>query len=173
MLKEFQGHVPQLHPSVYTSETSLLIGCVHLAADVSVWPGCVLRADIDEILVGEGSNIQDAVLIHTNHGLPVIIGKDVTVGHGAILHGCRVGDNCLVGMGATILDGADIGENCLIGAGALVTEQEHIPSGSLVLGVPGRVVRTLTHEEIRKIAASAAEYRELARRYRKSGQQNI
>jgi carbonic anhydrase/acetyltransferase-like protein (isoleucine patch superfamily) len=109
---------------------------------------------------------QDGALVHTNHGMPVIMGRGVTVGHGAIIHGCRIGDNCLIGMGAILLDGVVVEDNCIIGAGSVVAEHTVVPAGSLVLGVPGRVKRSLTEEEIKKIAINADEYKELARTYR-------
>ncbi|MHB9154470.1 MAG: gamma carbonic anhydrase family protein [Endomicrobiales bacterium] len=168
MIREYNGHKPQIHPTAFISEQTILIGRVTLAAHVSVWPGCVLRGDVEDILVGEGSNLQDAVLVHSNHHLPVIVGRGVTAGHGAILHGCTVGNNCLIGMGAILLDGVVVEDNCIIGAGALVTERTRIPAGSLVLGLPARVARPVTPDEIEKIKKSAAEYKELAAVHRTS-----
>lgn len=162
MIKDYDGHSPKVHSGAYISERSLVIGSVYLAEGVSVWPGCVLRADIADIIVKENSNLQDGVLIHTNHDQPVLIGAGVTVGHGAILHGCRIADNCLIGMGSIILDGAVIGERCIIGAGSVVTEHMRVPDGQLVLGVPGKIVRPITEEEIERIKKSAVEYVGLA-----------
>lgn len=161
MIKEFNNIKPQINHTAYVDDNAVIIGKVILGENVSVWPGCVLRGDIEDILVDEGSNLQDGVLVHTNHNMPVIIGKDVTVGHGAILHGCRIGNNCLIGMGAIILDGAVIEDDCIIGAGSVVTENAHIEKGRLVLGVPGKIVRTLTLQEINKITKNAEEYKSL------------
>lgn len=165
MLKDFRANKPQIHTESYISQNAVIIGRVNVARNVSVWPGCVLRADVDEIIVGEDTNVQDGVLIHTNYNLPAVIGKGTTIGHGAILHGCKIGNNCLIAMGAIILDGAVIEDDCIIGAGAVVTENAVIPKGKLVLGVPGRVVRSLTAEEINKNKLSAEEYKKLFRIY--------
>jgi carbonic anhydrase/acetyltransferase-like protein (isoleucine patch superfamily) len=166
MIRAYKRFSPRLHPTAYVSETALAIGRVQLAAGTSLWPGAILRADVDEILVGEGSNLQDGVMVHVNYDLPAVIGRGVTVGHGAIVHGCHIGDNCLIGMGAILLDGAIIEDDCLIGAGALVPERKRIPAGHLVLGVPGKILRKLTKQEISRIRKSADEYREFARIYR-------
>jgi len=173
MIKDFEGHKPRIHVSAYVSEQALIIGKVMLDASTSVWPGSVLRGDLEEILVREDTNLQDGVMVHTSHGHPAVIGQGVTVGHGAIIHGCLIGNNCLIGMGAVILDGAVIGENCLIGAGSVVTENDHIPAGSLAVGVPAKVSRKLTEEEIKKIARSALEYKEFARLHRQSSNRLI
>lgn len=158
MLREYEGHIPKVDPSAYVFDNAVVIGKVMIGADSSVWPGCVLRGDVENILIGEGTNIQDGTIIHTNYGMPSIIGKGVVVGHRAVLHGCRIGDRCLIGMGAVVLDGAVVGDDCIIGAGALVTEKAVIPSGSLVLGVPGKVARQVNDEEKEKIAKNAREY---------------
>lgn len=142
-----------------------LIGRVRLAAGTSVWFGATLRGDTEPIEVGEGSNIQDNAVIHTDPGFPVRIGADCTIGHKAMIHGCEIGEATLIGMGATILNGARIGRGCLIGAGALVTEGRAIPDGSLVMGMPGRVVRELDEDAIAGNRASAAGYRARMRRY--------
>ena len=164
MIRSFDGARPKLHPTAFVHDSAELIGRVTLAKDASVWPGCVLRGDIDRIVVGAGSNIQDLTVIHTREGHPTIVGKDVTVGHRAILHGCRIGDRTLVGMGAIIME-ASVGPRCLIGAGALITAGMKIPPESLVLGAPAKVVRRLKPEELRMLAASARSYRALARRH--------
>jgi len=169
MRKEFDGHKPETHSSAFISNNSLIIGRVSLGENVSVWPGCVLRADVEDILVGDNTNIQDGALLHPDHGLPVIIGKGVTVGHGAVIHGCRIGSNCLIGMGAIILGGAVIEDNCIIGAGALVTEKMKVSEGSLVLGVPGKIARKITKEDLARVYRSAEEYQKLAEVHRKSG----
>jgi carbonic anhydrase/acetyltransferase-like protein (isoleucine patch superfamily) len=143
-----------------------LIGRVRLLAGASVWFNAVLRGDNEWIEVGRGSNVQDGCVLHTDPGLPLTIGADVTVGHNAILHGCTVGDGCLIGMGAVVLNGARIGRGCLIGANALVTEGKEIPDGSLVVGQPAKVARALDEAAVAGLLGSAERYRWNARRYR-------
>ena len=167
MIRNYSKYKPKINSQAYISKQSLVIGKVTIAKDASIWPGCVLRGDVDEILIGEATNLQDGVLVHTNFAMPVVIGRKVTIGHGAILHGCKIGTNCLIGMGAIILDGAVIGDNCIIGAGSVVTEHARIRSGSLVLGVPGKIVRQVTDEEIKKLEKSADEYVALSHIYKK------
>jgi carbonic anhydrase/acetyltransferase-like protein (isoleucine patch superfamily) len=135
-----------------------VVGRVRLENNASVWFGAVLRGDNELILVGEGSNVQDGCVLHTDVGSPLTIGKNCTIGHQAMLHGCTIGDNSLVGIGATILNNAVIGRNCLIGAHALITEGKTIPDNSLVIGAPGRVVRQLDAEAIARLAKSAKGY---------------
>ncbi len=136
-----------------------VIGDVRLCAGVSIWFGAVLRGDNEPLILGEGTNIQENSVLHTDMGYPLTIGAHVTVGHKAMLHGCTIGDGSLIGMGATVLNGARIGRGCLIGAGALVTEGKEIPDGSLVMGAPGRVVRSLDAEAQARLIASATGYR--------------
>lgn len=143
-----------------------LIGRVVLETGTSVWFGATLRGDNEPIRIGEGSNIQENCVIHTDMGFPATVGRNCTLGHRAILHGCTVGDGTLIGMGATIMNGAVIGAGCMIGAGALVAEGKQIPDGSLVMGMPGKVVRALDAEATRDILASARNYQERMRRYR-------
>lgn len=162
MLREYDGHKPKAHSTAFISRNTLIVGRVSLAENVSVWPGCVIRADVEDVIISSNTNIQDGALLHPNKNLPVIIGKNVTVGHGAIIHGARIGSNCLIGMGAIVLDGAVIEDNCIIGAGALVTEYMKVGEGSLVLGLPGRVARKITKDELAAICRSAEEYVELA-----------
>ena len=162
MIKSFRGHVPSIHPAARAASSATLVGQVTLEAQSSVWYGAVLRADTTSIHIGQGSNIQDGCLLHGDEGYPVTIGQDVTVGHGAILHGCTVEDRCLIGMGATLLNGCVIGAGSLVAAGALVTQGAIIPPGSLVVGVPAKVRRPLTAEEMAEHLASAQEYRELS-----------
>ena len=158
MIKPFQKHEPQIAESVFLAENCAVIGAVVLHERASVWYGAVLRADEDSIEIGEGSNVQDNATVHTAKGHPVKIGKLVTVGHNAIVHGCTVGDESLIGMGACILNGAVIGKGCLIGAGALVLENARIPDGSLCVGSPAKVIRTLTPADREKIRENALEY---------------
>jgi len=157
---------PRIGKGVYIAPSAQVIGEVSIGADSSIWPNAVLRADIEPIKIGKCSSIQDGVLIHVNWDLPAVVGDYVTVGHGAIIHGCRIANNCLIGMGAMILDGARIEKNCLIGAGSLVPEGRKIPEGSLVLGVPGRVVRKLNQKEIKKLKDAALEYLEFAKKFK-------
>lgn len=143
-----------------------LIGKVTIGEGVGIWFGAVLRGDCEVIEIGEGSNIQDNSVLHSDYGFPMIVGRGVTVGHRAMLHGALIGDNVLIGMGAMVMNGARIGENCLIGAGAMVTEGKEIPPGSLVLGAPGKVVRELDAAAIDGLRASAEHYRQNMRRFR-------
>jgi carbonic anhydrase/acetyltransferase-like protein (isoleucine patch superfamily) len=158
---------PQIDPSAYVAPQAVVIGDVRLAARTSVWPTSVLRGDINYIEIGEGSNIQDGSIVHLAEDLPVRVGRLVTVGHRAILHACTVEDNCLIGMGATILDGAVIGRGSIVGAHALVTKGTHIPPGSLVMGTPAKVVRSLSPQEIDSIRTWADHYIELAPLHKK------
>lgn len=167
MLRSFQGDRPKLHPTAFVHDSAELIGRVTLAEGSSVWPGCVLRGDIDRIVIGAGSNVQDLTVIHTREGHPTVVGKGVTVGHRVILHGCRIGDRTLVGMGAIIME-ATVGPRCLIGAGALITAGQRIPAESLVLGAPAKVVRKLKPAELRMLAESERSYRALARAHAKT-----
>ena len=163
MIQPLLGKSPELASSVRCAESAAVLGDVSLGENVSLWYGCVLRGDVDAITVGEGSNIQDNCVVHCGFGHPTHIGKNVVVGHGAVVHGCTVEDNCLIGMGAIVLDGAVIGEGSLVGAGALVSGGKVIPPGSLVLGVPGRVVRSLTPQEQQDILDDAAYYVRVSR----------
>ncbi|KAI93661.1 acetyltransferase [Rhodomicrobium udaipurense JA643] len=162
------GISPELpHEGDYwIAPTAVLLGRVVLGRDASVWFGSVLRGDNDPIEIGGGTNIQDMTMIHTDLGAPTRVGRGCTIGHRVTLHGCTVGDNCLIGMGATILNHAVIGDNCLIGAGALITEGKQIPAGSVVLGSPGKIVREVTAAEIEGFKRSAAGYMANARRFR-------
>lgn len=154
---------PVIHPSAFVAEGAVISGDVTLERDVSIWHNAVLRADCDRIVVGAGSNIQDGCVIHEDRGKPVAIGRDVTVGHGAIIHGCTIGDGTLVGMRAIVLNGAQVGAGCTIGAGALVTQGTVIPDGFLAFGSPARVVRKLTEQEREANIRGARRYAEEAR----------
>jgi carbonic anhydrase/acetyltransferase-like protein (isoleucine patch superfamily) len=162
---EYEGVSPAIADGVFVAHGAVLIGHVTVQENASIWFNVVMRADRDVITVGRFTNIQDNCTVHLDPGKPAIIGDYVTVGHGAIVHGCVIEDNCLIGMNATILSGATIGRNSIVGANALVPENAVIPPGSLVLGVPGKVVRTLNAEEIDRIHSSAINYHELARKY--------
>lgn len=158
--------VPMIGEEVFIAPTASVIGRTALGDRASVWFGSVLRGDIAEVRVGEGTNIQDLSVLHVGTGEPCIVGKNVVVGHRAILHGCTVEDNCLIGMGAIVLNRAVIGEGSVIGAGALVPEGMAIPPGSLVLGMPGKVVRSLSEEERQNYTAFAPKYVGVAQNYR-------
>jgi carbonic anhydrase/acetyltransferase-like protein (isoleucine patch superfamily) len=151
----------------WVAPTASVIGAVKLGDDVGIWFGAVLRGDGEPIVIGAESNLQELTVVHTDPGCPVTVGRGCTIGHRAILHGCTIGDNTLVGMGAIILNRARIAENCIVGAGALVTEGREVPQGSLVMGVPAKVVRPLTPDEIGRNRISAAHYVANWKRYAK------
>jgi carbonic anhydrase/acetyltransferase-like protein (isoleucine patch superfamily) len=157
---------PRIDPDTWIAPDANLIGKVVLEAGASVWFGATIRADHEEIRVGEGSNVQENCVFHIDAGYPLTVGKGCTIGHKVMLHGCTIGDNTLVGMGATVLNGARIGHNCLIGAGALITENKVIPDNSLVMGVPGKVVRELDDAAIERLRVSARGYQANMRRFR-------
>ena len=142
----------------FVAETAAVIGRVRLENNASVWFGAVLRGDNELIVVGENANVQDLSVLHTDPGIPLTIGRNVTVGHKVMLHGCTIGDNSLIGINSVVLNGANIGSNCLIGANSLITEGKQIPDGSLVLGSPAKVIRQLTDEEKAMLLASAETY---------------
>ena len=166
MIYALDGIAPDIHADSWVAADAHLIGAVTLGLGVSVWFGAALRGDNERIIVGAGSNIQENCVLHTDMGYPLIIGENCTIGHGAILHGCTIGDGSLVGMGATVLNGAKIGAGCLIGAGALITEGKIIPDGSLVMGSPGRVIRQLDKDARARLLLSAAGYQRNMRRFR-------
>jgi carbonic anhydrase/acetyltransferase-like protein (isoleucine patch superfamily) len=157
-LDQFLRKTPTLGEAVYIARGAVVLGDVTLGDRASVWYNAVLRGDINRIVVGADSNIQDNAVLHLADDYPCVIGDRVTVGHGAIVHACTVEDECLIGMGATILDGAVIGKNSIVGANSLVLQRSVIPPGSLVLGSPAKVVRPLTDEEIAKLPAMAEKY---------------
>ena len=156
---------PQLGAGAWAAPSADLIADVRLGPRASVWFGAVIRADNTPIIIGEDSNIQDGSMCHSDADFPLTIGARVTVGHHAILHGCTIADDCLIGMGARILNGTVIDSECIVGAGALITEGKHFEHGSLIVGAPGRAVRQLTVEEREMLRASAAHYAEKAARY--------
>jgi len=163
---ELDGKTPRLAPTAWVADSAEVIGDVTLAEDSSVWFGVVIRGDNHLISIGRGSNVQDQTVLHTDEGLPLVIGERVTIGHQVMLHGCTIGDETLIGIGAVVLNGARIGKNCLVGAGALVTEGKEFPDGSMILGSPAKVVRQLTPEQIEGLKRSAQHYVDNARRYR-------
>ena len=165
-LYALDGEAPQIDPDVaWIAPSAVLVGQVVVAADVGIWFGVVARGDNEPISIGVGSNVQENVVLHTDMGFRLSVGRDCTIGHKAMLHGCTIGDNTLIGMGAIVLNGAKIGKNCLIGAGALVTEGKEIPDGSLVVGAPGKVIRPLDDAAIAGLTRSAQNYVRNARRF--------
>lgn len=166
MIQKYKNLVPRMDETCYLAPGSAVIGDVIIGKNSSVWHNAVLRGDVDQIVIGENSNIQDGCLLHCIKGVKLRVGSNVSLGHGAILHSCEIGDNSLIGMGAIVLDRAKIGNNCLVGAGAVVTPNTVIPDGSLVIGSPGKVKRPLTEEEIEHIRNNAREYVRLASDYR-------
>ena len=165
-LYQLDDKTPQVADSAWVADSAQVMGDVQLDENVSIWFNCTLRGDNDPITIGEGSNIQDGSVLHTDEGIPLTIGKRVTVGHMVMLHGCTIGDESLIGIGAVVLNGAKIGKNCLVGAGALVTEGKEFHDGSMILGSPAKVVRQLTPEQIEGLRQSAQHYIGNASRYR-------
>ncbi|MBR4592521.1 MAG: gamma carbonic anhydrase family protein [Elusimicrobiaceae bacterium] len=157
MKERINNQVPVVHPGCYIHKTAVLIGDVTVAEDVSIWPCAVLRGDIAPITIGAGSNIQENACIHVNYGAPAVIGQGVSVGHGAVVHGSKIGDNCLIGMNAVVME-SEIGPNCVIAAGAVIPAGKNIPAGSLVMGVPAKVVRQLEEDEVNAIMKNAHDY---------------
>lgn len=157
-LYRYGDRVPSVHESVFVAPGASVIGSVVLSENTSVWFGATIRGDNDTITVGKNSNVQEGAVLHTDPGLALNIGENVTIGHQAMLHGCTVGDGSLIGIQAVVLNGATIGKSCLVGAGAIVTEGKVFPDRSLILGAPARVARALTDEEVDKLLKSAASY---------------
>jgi carbonic anhydrase/acetyltransferase-like protein (isoleucine patch superfamily) len=157
---------PQIDDSAYVADGAQIIGDVVLETGASVWFNAVLRGDTERITVGSGSNIQDGAILHADPGYPCTIGARVVAGHGAILHGCQIGDDCLIGMGAVVLNGASIASGSIVAAGAIVTEGKEFPPRSLIMGVPAKVVRETTAQDLEQIATGARHYQERARTYR-------
>lgn len=162
MIRSFDGNTPVVAPRAWIAPTSMLVGRVTVAPGASVFFGAVLRGDVNSITIGEGSNIQDNVAIHCDGDKPTVIGRGVSVGHAAVVHGCTIGDDCLIGMNATVLSGAIIGDESLVAAGSVVLEGTVIPPRSLVAGVPGKVRRSLSDDEIAAIRHNATHYQDLA-----------
>ena len=164
-------HPELIHPSVYIAKTATIVGDVSIGAESSIWFGAIIRADVARVTIGQRSNVQDGAIIHGAHNQEVVIGNNVTMGHGAIVHAAKVGNNVMVATRATVLDGAQIGENSIIGAGAIVTPGTIVPPNSLVLGVPGKVVRQIDRDHVDRIRLTALRYVEFARAYREVEQQ--
>jgi len=167
MIYDLEKHVPTLDPECWVASNATIIGRVKLKKNSNIWFNAVLRGDLEPIIIGENSNVQDGSVIHTDPDCPVTVGKGVTIGHMVMLHGCAIEDDCLIGIGSTILNKVKIGKNSIIGAHALITENKIIPERSLVLGSPGKVIRQVTDEEIEDIKENARHYVENFKRYRK------
>lgn len=165
MIRDLEGLKPEIHSDTFIADNATIIGDVRIGKGSSIWYGAVLRGDIESITIGEFTNVQDNSVIHTETSTPTKIGNYTVIGHNAIVHGCTIGNNCLIGMGAIILNRAVIGDNCIIGAGALVSEGKTIPPNSLVLGVPGKVIREVTDEEIEGIKNNALRYNKLYKKH--------
>ncbi len=165
VIRNYRGAVPQISKKAFVAEGTIIVGDFSMGEYSSMWYGTIARADVDSISIGCYTNIQDGCLIHCSRGFPTILGDYVSVGHGAVLHGCRIGNYCLIGMGAIIMDGAEIGDYSIIGAGALITQGMKIEAGSVVLGSPGKAVRDTTEEEKEAIKKRALRYVELAREH--------
>ena len=168
MLYDLENKKPKNLGENWVAPNAVVIGDVTLEKNTSVWFNATLRGDIENIHIGEGSNIQDGSVLHTDPGYPLKVGKNVTIGHLVMLHGCTIGDNSLIGIGAVILNNVKIGKNCIIGAKSLITENKEIPDNSLVVGSPGRVIRKLINEEIQAVEKNAIRYQENWKKYSKS-----
>jgi len=166
MIYDLEKNVPEISSDSWVAPNAIIIGKVKLEKNSSIWFNAVLRGDIEKIVIGENSNIQDGSVLHTDPGYPLTVGKGVTVGHMVMLHGCEISDDTLIGIGSTILNKAKIGKNCIIGANTLVTENKVIPDNSLVLGSPGKVVRKVTDDEIKVIRENAKHYVTNSKRYK-------
>ena len=165
-LYRIRGHAPQVPATAYVAAEATLIGQVQLGEGATVWSGAVVRGDNEPIRIGDESNVQEGAVLHADPGFPLDIGRKVTVGHQAMLHGCSIGEGTLIGIQAVVLNGAVIGKGCLVGAGAIVTERKSFPDRSLILGAPARVARELTEEEVKRLEESAADYAARGATYR-------
>lgn len=180
MIRAFRGVAPRIHPEAFVAETAVVIGDVEIGAGSSVWYGAVIRGDVNRIVIGRDSNVQDGTVIHCNHdragdyrqtggGLPTVIGDGVTIGHLALLHACTLEDGCFVGMRATVMDGAVVAAGAMVAAGALVTPGKRLPPGELWAGAPAALKRRLSEEELAGFAYQAGHYRQLAAAHREEG----
>ncbi len=161
MLRGFGGKFPRVHRDAYVDEAALIIGDVALEEGANVWPGAVLRGDIEPIRIGKWTSVQDGTIVHTDPGYPVDVGEGCTIAHRCIIHGCRIGSGTLIAMGAILLTGSVVGERCLVGAGALLPEGKEIPSASVALGIPAKVIRAVGEEDLSRMRATNEAYRRL------------
>lgn len=166
MIIKYKDFYPVISDSAFIAPNSTIIGKCEIGENSSIWFNTVLRADVNQIRIGSNTNVQDGCILHCDHDYKLTIADNITIGHHAIIHGCSIESNCIIGMGSTILDGASIGENCIIGANSLITSGKCIPAGSLVMGSPAKVVRELRPEEIEGIKQSVAGYARLAKEYK-------
>ncbi|TFY98741.1 gamma carbonic anhydrase family protein [Ramlibacter rhizophilus] len=164
-LYELDGTSPRLAAGAWVADSATVIGAVELGEDASVWFGAVVRGDTEPIRIGRNSNVQDLSVLHADRGKPLVIGENVTIGHQVMVHGCTIGDNSLIGIGAIVLNGARIGRNCIVGAGSVVTEGKEFPDNSLIIGSPAKLVRSLDEASAQKLRQSAEHYVDNARRY--------
>ena len=167
MIYSLGNKIPVVNEETYVADSAAVIGDVVLEKDVNIWFGAVLRGDLEKIIIGEGSNVQDNSTVHTDFGIPCIIGKNVTVGHNVILHSCNIEDNVIVGMGSTVLNGAKVAKNCLIGANSLVTHKTPYEEGSLIMGQPAKIIRKLNEDEMKHILENARHYVENGAHFKK------
>jgi carbonic anhydrase/acetyltransferase-like protein (isoleucine patch superfamily) len=158
MIQNYEGFQPQIGQRIYMHASSVIIGKVFLDDDVSIWPGAILRADLESIRVGKRTNVQDGCVFHTDRAYETIVGSDCVIGHQACVHACKIGNCCLIGIQAIVLTGSEIGNECIIGAGTLITEETKIPDRSLVVGVPGRIIRKVTDADVQSILKGVNEY---------------
>ena len=168
MIVPFKGQMPEISPACFVAENASVVGRVKIGADSSVWFGAVIRGDEDGITIGESTSVQDNAVLHCDEGHPITIGNSVTIGHAAVVHGCTVKDNALIGMGAVVLNGAVIGENAVVGAGAVVRENDEIPAGAVAVGVPAKVVKIARDYNASMNALNAAVYAGLSAEYREA-----
>ncbi|MBI4176590.1 MAG: gamma carbonic anhydrase family protein [Candidatus Aenigmarchaeota archaeon] len=167
MILSFRGKAPRIHETCFIADNATIAGDVDIGENSSVWFGAAIRGDLGPVRIGKGSSVQDNCVIHTDPGRPAFIGDGVSLGHGVVVHGATVKSDCIIGIGAVLLNGCEIGEGSIVAAGAVVKEGEKMPPASLVVGVPGKVVRQLTDDDVKKIKENAAEYVKLGAEYRK------
>ena len=158
MIYNYKNFKPKIKKSAWIAPSADVIGKVKIGKDSSVWYGCVIRADVNQVIIGKRVNVQDLSCIHVDHEIPTVIGDDVTIGHQVMLHSCKIGNGCLIGMSSTILDGAEIGEGSIVGAKSLVTANKKFPPRSLIMGTPAKVIRELSDEEVKGLITHAGKY---------------
>ncbi len=166
MIESLNEHTPIISKNAFVHQSAVLIGDIIVEEEANIWPQAVLRGDMERITVRKRASIQDSTIVHTDPGFPAEIGEGTTIGHGCIIHGCKIGNNSLVAMGAIILTGAQVGDNCIIGAGGLVTEGKYIPNGSVALGIPAKIIRNVSDEDVFRIEKTNSAYIELVKKYK-------